>query len=550
MQKRTPEIFLRLCCRRSCPGRLWRHIVPRTLHFHRQRGRQAQIHMRHRILPGNMHFHHSGSHRQQKRRANGRPQLHNHRRGTKLLHDQENCQPQQFPDRPPGESTQDCLEMADYTLDELWDTYRILKDYSLVGRKDDIMTFLSAAQANQKSCLDGFEGDKQVRRILFPGQTHVFRLVSNLLAIMKSLAEETEMANNNNNEKNKIPGWKIIGGEDGWPQWLPKGHRRMLQAAAATVVPNVTVAADGNGDYTTITEAVDGVPKKSSERYVIRIKGVVYRENVEVPKSKTNLMFVGDGPTRTIITGNRSVGGNYSTFSSATVAVSGGGFLARDITFENTAGPSNHQAVALRVSADLTAFYRCTMSAYQDTLYAHSLRQFYTRCTIIGSVDFIFGRGSTALQNCDIRARRPNPGQRNMVTADGRADPNQNTGIVIQKSKISATTDLQLVQSDFPTYLGRPWGEYSRTIVMQTEITDVIHPKGWYRWNNSNYALDTYFYAEYKNTGDGANTTNRVKWKGFRVLAGDEEAEDFTVGKFVYGEEWLPITGFPYSLGL
>ncbi|KAL6508452.1 hypothetical protein OROHE_021585 [Orobanche hederae] len=81
-------------------------------------------------------------------------------------------------------------------------------------------------------------------------------------------------------------------------------------------------------------------------------------------------MFVGDGPTRTIIIGNRSVGGNYSTFSSATVAVSGGGFLARDITFENTAGPSNHQAVALRVSADLTAFYRCTMSAYQDTLYA------------------------------------------------------------------------------------------------------------------------------------------------------------------------------------
>ncbi|KAL6508454.1 hypothetical protein OROHE_021587 [Orobanche hederae] len=55
--------------------------------------------------PENMHFHHSGSHRQQKRRANGRPQLHNHRRGTKLLHDQENCQPQQFADRPPGEST-------------------------------------------------------------------------------------------------------------------------------------------------------------------------------------------------------------------------------------------------------------------------------------------------------------------------------------------------------------------------------------------------------------------------------------------------------------
>ncbi|KAL6508453.1 hypothetical protein OROHE_021586 [Orobanche hederae] len=128
------------------------------------------------------------------------------------------------------------------------------------------MTYLSAAQANQKSCLDGFEGDKQVRQILFPGQTHIFWLVSNLLAIMKSLEEETEMANNNNNEKNKIPGWKIIGGEDGWPQWLPEGDRRMLQAAAAMVVPNVTVAADGNGDYTTITEAVNGDKRWSLQR--------------------------------------------------------------------------------------------------------------------------------------------------------------------------------------------------------------------------------------------------------------------------------------------
>ncbi|KAK0571061.1 hypothetical protein LWI29_010450 [Acer saccharum] len=129
-------------------------------------------------------------------------------------------------------------------------------------------------------------------------------------------------------------------------------------------------------------------------------------------------------------------------FYARVAAVVGDGFLARDITFQNSAGPSKHQAVALRVGSDLSAFYRCGMIAYQDTLYVHTLRQFYVSCYIAGSVDFIFGNAAAVFQNCDIHARRPNPSQKNMVTAQGRDDPNQNTGIVIQKCRIGATQDL------------------------------------------------------------------------------------------------------------
>lgn len=120
---------------------------------------------------------------------------------------------------------------------------------------------------------------------------------------------------------------------------------------------------------------------------------------------------------------------------SCTAAVVGAGFLARDITFQNTAGASNHQAVALRVGADLSAFYQCDILAYQDTLYVHSNRQFYVKCFIAGTVDFIFGNAAAVFQDCDIHARKPNSGQKNMVTAQGRIDPNQNTGIVIQKCR-------------------------------------------------------------------------------------------------------------------
>lgn len=445
----------------------------------------------------------------------------------------------------------DCLEMIDDTLDELRRSAAELKDfgfknYSLADHKENLMILLSAAQTNQESCLDGFshdKADKVVRRALVVGQMHVFRLVSNVMAIIKNLTD-TEMAKNSYSSPERRLGENT---NSEWPEWLSAGDRRLLQAS--TVTPDVTVAADGSGNFRTVSAAVAAAPGGSSRRYVIRIKAGVYRENVEIPRSKTNLMFVGDGRTTTIITGNRNVVDGSTTFNSATVAVVGDRFLARDITFQNTAGPSKHQAVALRVNADLCAFYRCDMLAYQDTLYVHSLRQFYTGCIIAGTVDFIFGNAAVVLQNCDIHARRPNPGQRNMVTAQGRDDPNQNTGIVIQKCRIGATSDLRPVQSSFPTYLGRPWKEYSRTIVMQTDISNVINPAGWYEWNG-NFALNTLFYAEYQNTGAGAGTSNRVTWRGFRVLTSAAEAQPFTAGRFIAGGNWLGATGFPFSLGL
>lgn len=102
------------------------------------------------------------------------------------------------------------------------------------------------------------------------------------------------------------------------------------------------------------------------------------------------------------------------------IGVSADGFWARDMTFENTAGPHKHQAVALRVSSDLSIFYRCSFKGYQDTLLVHSLRQFYRDCHIYGTIDFIFGDASAVFQNCDIFVKRPMDSQSNMITAQGR----------------------------------------------------------------------------------------------------------------------------------
>lgn len=221
-------------------------------------------------------------------------------------------------------------------------------------------------------------------------------------------------------------------------------------------------------------------------------------------------------------------------------AVSGKGFIARDMTFKNTAGPETHQAVALRVDSDQSAFYRCSMEGYQDTLYAHSLRQFYRECSIYGTIDFIFGNGAAVLQECKIFTRVPLPLQKVTITAQGRKSPDQSTGFTIQDSYIYATQ---------PTYLGRPWKQYSRTVFMNTYMSSQVQPRGWLEWYGD-FALSTLWYGEYRNYGPGASLAGRIKWRGYHIIKDAALASYFTVGHFIDGLSWLPATGVKFSAGL
>ena len=229
-------------------------------------------------------------------------------------------------------------------------------------------------------------------------------------------------------------------------------------------------------------------------------------------------------------------------------AVVGDNFIARDITIRNTAGPNNHQAVALRSGSDLSVFYRCSFEGYQDTLYVHSQRQFYRECDIYGTVDFIFGNAAVVLQNCNIFARKP-PNRTNTLTAQGRTDPNQSTGIIIHNCRVTAASDLKPVQSSVKTFLGRPWKQYSRTVYIKTFLDSLINPAGWMEWSGD-FALNTLYYAEYMNTGPGSSTANRVKWRGYHVLTSPSQVSQFTVGNFIAGNSWLPATNVPFTSGL
>ena len=84
---------------------------------------------------------------------------------------------------------------------------------------------------------------------------------------------------------------------------------------------------------------------------------------------------------------------------------------------------------------------------------------------------------------------------------------------------------------------------------MQSALEDFIDSAGWLEWDG-NFALQTLYYGEYKNTGAGAATSNRVSWPGFHVITSATEAARFTVGQFISGNSWIPATGVAFTAGL
>ncbi|XP_008460902.2 probable pectinesterase/pectinesterase inhibitor 51 [Cucumis melo] len=315
----------------------------------------------------------------------------------------------------------------------------------------------------------------------------------------------------------------------------------------AKVTADATVCKDGSGGcYGSIQKAVDAAPENAAaRRFVIHIKEGVYEEIVRVPLEKKNVVFLGDGMGKTVITGSLNAGQpGISTYNTATLGVLGDGFMASGLTIQNTAGPDAHQAVAFRSDSDLSVIQDCEFIGNQDTLYAHSLRQFYKSCKIQGNVDFIFGNSASIFQDCEILIRprqlKPEKGENNAITAHGRTDPAQSTGFVFQNCLINGTQEYMSLYYSKPkvhkNFLGRPWKEYSRTVFIHCNLEALVSPSGWMPWSGD-FALKTLFYGEFENSGVGSKTSERVGWSS-QIPA--QHVFSYSVQNFIQGDEWIP----------
>ncbi len=314
----------------------------------------------------------------------------------------------------------------------------------------------------------------------------------------------------------------------------------VLAAATAAFAGDLNVAADGSGTHTTIQSAIDTVQGGSKERTTIHIKPGIYKERLKIEKNKSPITLIGDGANpsdvvltfdlnaKSIATGTTQPVG---TSGSASVTLSASDFVARNVTFENSAG-DNGQAVALKVQGDRCVFENCRFIGWQDTLCADGGRQYFKNCYIEGRVDFIFGRSTAVFDHCEIHSK--NGGY---VTA-ARTTPEQTFGYVF--------LDCTLTGDGASALLGRPWqwdrGSNAAVAFIRCRMGPHIGAAGWSPWDPKNdHPENNTRYREYRSTdleGKPLDVSGRVKWA---TQLSDEDAKDFAIENVLRGEDnWKP----------
>ena len=210
---------------------------------------------------------------------------------------------------------EDCKELLDFSVSELaWslgEMRRIRAGDTNVQYEGNLEAWLSAALSNQDTCLEGFEGtDRRLQSYISGSLTQVTQLISNVLSLYTQLHSlpftPPRKSNVTSTESFEFP------------EWMSEGDQELLRSAPHAHA-NAVVALDGSGHYRTITEAVNAAPSHSNRRYTIYVKQGLYKENVDMKRKMTNIMLVGDGIGRTIVTSNRNFMQGWTTFRTATV---------------------------------------------------------------------------------------------------------------------------------------------------------------------------------------------------------------------------------------
>lgn len=234
-----------------------------------------------------------------------------------------------------------CEEVLNTAVEDLKRSFELIGEHDSEKSREiveDLKTWLSAVRTYQETCIDAFEKTE--------GETG--EKIKDLLKIAKELAsnalamvdEISSMLTTLDMEGFKSGRRLLDENEGGYFDYdfetlkaakknappLPQVEDAVKRALydfnsppAGTANINAVVAQDGSAQYKTINDALKAIPPYNNNTFVVYIKAGVYNEEVVIPKYTNKVVFLGEGPEATRITGSKSFGDGVKTFFTATV---------------------------------------------------------------------------------------------------------------------------------------------------------------------------------------------------------------------------------------
>ena len=166
----------------------------------------------------------------------------------------------------------------------------------------------------------------------------------------------------------------------------------------ASEYADIIVDQNENGDYVTITEAIDALPMYSYQRTIIFIKNGIYEEKLRIEQNYITLR--GESSDSTIIRYSQlrsDWNKNKDYIGPAVVNIHGDDIVLDNLTIENTQPEIGPHAFAVYGDGTHTIITNCkVISKGGDTValwnYKHGM-YYHANCYFQGAVDFVCPRG-------------------------------------------------------------------------------------------------------------------------------------------------------------
>ncbi len=303
----------------------------------------------------------------------------------------------------------------------------------------------------------------------------------------------------------------------------------------------LTVAADGTGDFSTVQGAIDFVPTGNTTPRRIFIRKGTYTELVYYT-GKNALTFLGEDRFQTVIQypNNNNFNGNNTAHRMVFQAQNTSDTVIANLTINNTTPLGGSQAEALFLNGSATTARAIVtgveLNSFQDTLQANG-QLFVSDSHISGNVDYMWGVGPNFFYNCELTANVNGQGYYTQIR-----NPNYTTthGNVYLQCTLDAapgvTSGLYLGRID-PTVF-----PFSEVVYLNCVMGSHITPAGWLL-NNATTAPTVHFweYNSHDSGGNPINVSSRLP-DSKQLVAGTDDATiaNYSSAPFVLGNAWTP----------